>query len=112
MEEYEDPREHIGDEEWLYQHGYFDKTLYGANRRLHDAVRTTFDLIRYNAASAWYWLHHALLVHVLRMEFCRHCSGYFHQLGTVKVTDAALGDDVYCEACYARTYGYDRHYYE
>ena len=42
MEEREDPREHIDDTEWLYQHGYFDKTLYGVSRRFHDALRHLF----------------------------------------------------------------------
>lgn len=36
--ESEDPRDHIGDDEWLYQHGYLDNTFYAASRQLQEAI--------------------------------------------------------------------------
>jgi len=48
----EDPREHIDDWEWLYQHGYLDNTLYGARRRLYDASEP----IRRAFGRPLYWL--------------------------------------------------------
>ena len=37
-DETDDPREHINDHEWLYQHGYYDGTFYAASRQLQEAM--------------------------------------------------------------------------
>ena len=51
---------------------------------------------------AWFWLRHATLVHIFRLTFCRHCSGYFHPLAIIH-----WHDDDYCGQCYAYTFGVD-----
>lgn len=38
-----DPREHIDDWEWLYQHGYLDGTLYAFSRRLEALLLAIWD---------------------------------------------------------------------
>lgn len=44
-DEQEDPREHIDDSEWLWQHGYLDGTLYAFGRLLqqlaHDILEAS-----------------------------------------------------------------------
>ncbi len=58
----------------------------------------------FNLMSFWFWLHHAAAVHVLRLVFCPHCSGYFNRAIVIGRHDE-LGDDVFCENCYVRTFG-------
>lgn len=58
----------------------------------------------FTVIGAWFWLHHAAIVHVFRLAFCRHCSGYFHRVAAIRIHDV-LGDDTYCGACYARAFG-------
>ena len=41
----DDPRQHIDDWEWLYQHGYLDGTTYAAARKLSEATHQLFSAI-------------------------------------------------------------------
>lgn len=53
----EDPREHIDDWEWLYQHGYLDGTFYGARRRLNEALQSLVDVLKVSPQGRFvYWL--------------------------------------------------------
>lgn len=52
-DETEELREHLGDDEWMYRHGYYDGTFYAAQRQFIEALQRLASTCRAEMRRSW-----------------------------------------------------------